>query len=112
MLRPIYLALICLSFIGVLIAVRTTIAARAVSEPKLAPDTRAISETDDRPPLAKGDKLPSADLELVKKKVSVVPIEVAPAETKTPTSSKVEEVTSWHWHVGSKVSKRTVPRER
>ena len=55
MLRPIYLALICLSFIGVLIAVRTTIAARAVSEPKLASDTQAISETDDRPPLAKGD---------------------------------------------------------
>lgn len=108
MLRPICLALFCLFLIGALFAVRTTISARVISEPASsdsAPD--AISQTDDAPPLAKADRLPSVDFDAVKKSVSVIPIEVTPVEKKTKETPKAEETTSWHWHVGSKISKRT-----
>jgi len=145
MLRPICLALLCLFLVGALLAVRTTIAARAIAEPAVseaAPD--AIPEADDdSPPLAKSDRLPMVDLDA--KRVPVIPIEVAPAEkaadtlketklqeaptaetkpTETPKAEsklketpkaepkpreapKPEETISWHWHVGSKISKRT-----
>ena len=108
MLRPICLALLCLFLIGALFAVRATIAARAIAEPALttsAPD--AIDQADDAPPLAKADKLPSVDLDAVKRPVSVIPIEVTPAEQKTKEPPKAEETISWHWHAGSKITKRT-----
>jgi len=114
MLRPIFLALFCLGLVGALFAVRSTIATRATAEPVfagLAPE--AIPQDDDAPPLAKADKLPSVDLEAVKRTVSVVPIEVTPAEKTNPAekkpkeASRAEETISWHWHEGSKISKRT-----
>jgi hypothetical protein len=108
MLRPVYLALFCLLLVGALFAVRATIAARAASEPAAAdrpPD--AISETDEAPPLAKGDKLPSVNLDAVKKTVAVIPIEATPVEKKAKEAPKAEETTSWHWHAGSKITKRT-----
>ena len=104
MFRPIGLALICLFLIGALLALRTTIAARAVPESVFL-GTAAIPLTDDTPPLAKADKLPTADLEVAKRRVSAVPIEVAPAETLAP--AKAEGTTRRHWHVSSKISKRT-----
>jgi hypothetical protein len=121
MLRFVWLALICLCLVGALSVVRTTIAARAVTEsasPALA--EAAPAETDDAPPLAKADKLPVADSGVAKKMVTVVPIEPAPAEKiepaptekKTKAPAKIEETTSWHWHEGSKIIKRTVVRER
>jgi len=141
MLRPIALALLCLSLVGALLAVRTTIAARAIAEP--AASEAAPEADDDSPPLAKSDRLPMVDLEA--KSVPVIPIEVAPAEknaaetlketklqetptletkpTETPKAetrpketpkaeakpkeAKADETISWHWHVGSKISKRT-----
>ena len=81
MLKPICLALFCLSLVGALLAVRTTIAARAVAEPAISEPASGIvpeAEDDDRAPLAKGDKLPFADFD--SKKVSVIPIEAAPIE--------------------------------
>lgn len=145
MLRPIALALLCLFLVGALLAVRTTIAARAIAEPaasEAAPDTVPEAD-DDSPPLAKSDRLPMVDLDA--KKVPVIPIEIAPTEknatealketkletptaqtkpTETPKAEaklketpkaeakpkeapKAEETISWHWHVGSKISKRT-----
>jgi outer membrane biosynthesis protein TonB len=145
MLRPIALALLCLFLVGALLAVRTTIATRAIAEPaasEAAPD--AVPEADDdSPPLAKSDRLPMVDPDA--KRVPVIPIEVAPAEknaaetrketkletptvetkpTETPKAEtrpketpkaearpreapKPDETISWHWHVGSKISKRT-----
>jgi hypothetical protein len=113
MLRFVWLALVCLCFVGALSVVRTTIAARAVTE-AVSPDSpgAAPAETDDAPPLAKADKLPVADPGVAKKLVTVVPIEPAPAEKKTKTPAKIEETTNWHWHEGSKVIKRTIVRER
>jgi hypothetical protein len=113
MLRFVWLALVCLCFVGALSVVRTTIAARAVTE-AVSPDSAgaAPAETDDAPPLAKADKLPVADPGVAKKLVTVVPIEPAPAEKKTKAPAKIEETTNWHWHEGSKVIKRTVVRER
>jgi hypothetical protein len=107
MLRFVWLALICLCLVGALSA-----------SPALA--EAAPAETDDAPPLAKADKLPVADSGVAKKMVTVVPIEPAPAEKiepaptekKTKAPAKIEETTSWHWHEGSKIIKRTVVRER
>jgi hypothetical protein len=115
MLRPICLALFCLGLVGALFAVRSTIATQATAEPVFAGlASEVIPQDDDAPPLAKADKLPSVDLEAVKRTVSVVPIEVTPAEKKTnpaekklKEASKAEETISWHWHEGSKISKRT-----
>ena len=107
MLRPIFLALLCLSFIGALFAVRATIASRATAEPALAasaPD--AIDQADDAPPLAKADKLPLVDLDAARR-VSVIPIDATPAEKKAKEPAKAEETVSWHWHAGSKITKRT-----
>jgi hypothetical protein len=88
--------------------VRTTIAARAAPEAVSSDSaTAANPETDDAPSFAKADKLPSVDFDVMKKKVSVLSIEVASAERKTKTLPKAEEATSWHWHAGSKISKRT-----
>jgi hypothetical protein len=112
MLRPICLALFCLFLLGALFAVRSTIAARAMSEPAFADRaSEAISETEDGPPLAKADKLPSVDPDAMKR-VSVIPIEVTPVEKQIKETPKAKETskaetTHWHWHVGSKISKRT-----
>jgi hypothetical protein len=108
MLRPIYLALFCLLLVGALFAVRATIAARATAEPAFAGSAPgAIPETDDAPPLAKADKLPSVNLDAAKKTVAVIPIEVTPVEKKPRETQKAEETVSWHWHVGSKITKRS-----
>jgi hypothetical protein len=113
MLRFVWLALICLCLVGALSVVRTTIAARAVTE-AVSPESAdaATAQTDDAPPLAKADKLPVPNSDVAKKIVTVVPIEPAPAEKKTKAPAKIEETTSWHWHEGSKIIKRTVVRER
>jgi hypothetical protein len=145
MLRPICLALLCLFLVGALLAVRTTIAARAIAEPAVSEAAPgAIPEADDDSrPLAKSDRLPMVDL--ASKRAPVIPIEIAPAEKtqeapkaeakleETPAAEtkpketpkaetklqetpraeakpkeapKAEETMSWHWHVGSKISKR------
>jgi len=108
MFRPVCLALVCLFLLGAFLAVRTTIAVRAVPE-AMASDPAALAthDIDDAPPLAKADKLPSADLDTMQTRVSAVPIEVAPVEKKTREPSKTEETVSWHWHAGSKISRRT-----
>jgi hypothetical protein len=120
--RTFWLALICLLAVSVLFAVRTGIGARLipVATASLA-DAATASAIDEEPPLAKADRLPSRQFPAAPKK-TVSTIETAPTlepEKARPTASvsgprtENREVTSWHWHVGSKIIKRTaVVRER
>jgi hypothetical protein len=85
-------------------------------------DAATMSAIHEEPPLAKADRLPSRYIPATPSKTTVSTIEIAPTlepEKARPTTSvsgpKTEnhEVTSWHWHDGSKITKRTtVVRDR
>jgi len=112
--RTIWLALICLLFLSALFALRTSIGARTIVG---STDEATPSAIDDRPPLAKSDKLPPLDLNRTEAKASVTTVKIAPAQPEAnaspktidayPAASERKEVTSWHWHAGSKITKRT-----
>ena len=119
--RTIWLAVVCLLFLSALFALRTSIGARTIIE---STEAATASAVDDRPPLAKSDKLPSLDLSRTEEKASVTTLTIAPtrpeakatrpeakASSKTTDVNQAtgerKEVTSWHWHVGSKITKRT-----
>ena len=120
MRRTAWLALICLIPLGGLFALSNIgahpIRGETVALPARSPDLMI----ENRPPLAKSDRLPSPyfDKALAKPAgtVKLVPAEPDPMITpKTslagdvtpPARSAASEVTTWHWHAGSKITKRT-----
>jgi hypothetical protein len=112
--RTIWLALACLLFLSALFALRTSTGARTIVG---STDAALPSAIDDRPPLAKSDRLPSLDLNRTEAKASVTTVRVAPTQQEAKASPMTsdayraaggrKEVTSWHWHAGSKITKRT-----
>ena len=114
--RTIWLALICLLFLSALFALRTSIGARTIVGSTAAAPTSAL---EDRLPLAKSDRLPSLPLNRAEAKASVTTVKIAPEPPEAKASPKTtdayhaaserKEVTSWHWHAGSKITKRTTP---
>jgi hypothetical protein len=125
--RTFWLVLICLISLGVVSALRSNIGARPMdgetaSVPARSPDI-AI---DDRPPLAKSDRLPSPyfDKPAVKPAGTVQIRPTVPDSMITPNANlsgellpqptaDANELTTWHWHAGSKITKRTTlaPRD-
>jgi hypothetical protein len=112
--RPAWLALICLISLGVLFTLRSYIGARPMRGETASPS--AVSDIDDRSPLAKSDRLPSPyfDKSVAKTADTIVP--AVPEAASNPkqaddlvpqSKSDASEVTTWHWHLGSKVTKRT-----
>jgi len=112
--RTIWLAFICLVFLGALFALRTSIGARTIIESTAATPPSAI---EDELPLAKSDRLPSLPPDRAEAKASVTTVKIAPGppeakvlpgtvEAKQPASER-KEITSWHWRAGSKITKRT-----
>ena len=101
MSRIVWLGLICLLSIGVLFVLRTSIGAKTIP-----PGT--ASSTDAAPPseiksvntLAKTDKLASRSVNDAAKR------SILTKQPATEAPKEVSEVTSWHWHEGSKVTKR------
>jgi len=120
--RTVWLALICLISLGVLFSLRSNIGARLVhgeTASVLPPLPDLLM--DDRPPLAKSDRLPSAyfDKPLAKPDDTVRILPAVPDPATTPKANQprdlpsqptadANEVTTWHWHVGSKITKRTM----
>jgi hypothetical protein len=112
--RTIWHAILCLLFVSALFALRTSSGARTMDG---GTDAALASAIDDRPPLAKSDRLPSLDLDPAEAKASVTTVRIAPTQPVAKASpGKVEagdagrerqQVTSWHWHVGSGITKRT-----
>jgi hypothetical protein len=124
--RTVWLALICLISLGALFTLRSNIGARpvhgeAASVLASSPDL----SVGNRPPLAKSDRLPSAyfDKPVAKPEETVQVSPAVPEPAITPKANQpgdlssqptadTSEVTSWHWHVGSKITKRTTVAPR
>jgi hypothetical protein len=119
--RTVWLALICLISLGIFFALRSNIGARPVqgeTSSVLVPSPDL--PIDDRPPLAKADRLPSRYFDSTAAK-SADDVQVFPTVTEAATTpntkqdgdlapqakSDPNEVTTWHWHLGSKTTKRT-----
>jgi hypothetical protein len=124
--RTVWLALMCLISLGVLFTLRSNIGARPVrGETTSVLPPSADLPREDRPPLAKSDRLPSAyfDKPLANPDDTV---RIRSAEPDPPITPKANqpgdlpyqptadagEVTTWHWHVGSKITKRTTVAPR
>ena len=122
--RTLWLAVICFALVSVLFALRTTIGADATAArttPYRTNTVPARAEADNQP-LAKGDRLPSLLLDghrsTANDAMRIVPpqSEQQPVASLPPVTPKsvvrspppeVKEVTNWHWHAGSKITKRT-----
>jgi hypothetical protein len=114
--RTIWLAVVCLLFLSALFALRSSIGARPIVESTAAAPPAVV---DDGPPLAKSDRLPSLDLDRTEAKASVSTVKIAPtppaangSPKKVEAAGEREEVTSWHWHAGSKTIKRTTSQPK
>jgi hypothetical protein len=115
--RTVWLALICLISLGVIFTLRSNIGARAMRDETASVLTPLpFPPIDDRPPLAKSDRLPSPyfDKTAAKRADTILPaVPEAPSNPKqaddlVPQSkSEASEVTTWHWHAGSRIMKRT-----
>jgi hypothetical protein len=115
MARTVWLALICLIAVGVLFAVRTGIGSRVIPMGTAsAADVATTPAIYDEPPLAKADRLTIRQFpvapETTLRTIEVTPTpepEIAKPAVSANARTESHEVTSWHWHVGSKVTKRT-----
>ena len=123
MRRTAWLALICLIPLGGLFALSNIgahpIRGETVALPARSPDLMI----ENRPPLAKSDRLASpyfdkADAKPAGAGGAVKPVPAQPDPVITPKTSlagdvapparsAASEVTTWHWHAGSKITKRT-----
>lgn len=120
--RTFWLALTCLLAVSVLFAVRSGFGTRLIPVATASLADAGASAINEEPPLAKADRLPSRYFAATPSKTTASTIEIAPTpepEKPSPTAGvsgpKTEnhEVASWHWHVGSKITKRTtVVRDR
>ena len=123
--RTVWLALICLTSLGVLFTLRSNIGARPLlseTAPVLAPSSAL--PIDDRPPLVKSDRLPSPYNKPAAKSAGTVqnlstvpgrtisPKANQPGDVSSQLTAEANEVMTWHWHVGSKITKRTTVAPR
>jgi hypothetical protein len=123
--RRLWLALICLVSLGVLLALRSKIGAGPIDGETAAPILSSDPPIADRPPLAKSDRLPSPyfDKTPVKPAGTIQILGAVPNPPITPQANKpgdlpsqatgeANDVTTWHWHAGSKITKRTTVAPR
>jgi hypothetical protein len=120
--RALWLAFGCLFAISILFVLRTTIGAQ-VMPAATAFSTQAPIASAEAPPLAKADRLALPYFDNSQKTIVDRPQETIPdspqaslvRENATATSSANvsksvaadREIISWHWHVGSKITKKT-----
>ena len=115
--RPVWLALICLISLGVLFTLRSNIGARSMRGETASVLTPLPDPLiDDGPPLAKSDRLPSPYFDKPAAKMADTILPAVPeaasnaeqADDLVPQSkSEASEVTTWHWHTGSRITKRS-----
>jgi hypothetical protein len=125
--RTFWLALICLISLGLLLAWRGNIGARPIGD-ETASILASASDpaVDDRPPLAKSDRLSSPYFDKLALKATeaiqilpgggpnpaISPKADQPADPPSQPTADANEVTTWHWHAGSKITKRTTVAPR
>lgn len=107
MLRTVWLALVCLICLGALFALRTSFGSSPMKVKPSSFEAAAGSERE-QVPLAKADRLDLNYLRNAPEEISVDTINTSrPAPTAPEVKLKDTEVTSWHWHEGSKTIKRS-----
>jgi hypothetical protein len=119
MIRPLVFAVICLLCMGAALALRPisrAIPGAAVVLPVSASGA-VVSDAGDPSAVvntsSKADKLSIAPALDVAKQVPVETIKAEPVQADVQLQErsvpKAREVVSWHWHVGSKIKRRTSP---
>jgi hypothetical protein len=124
--RTVWFALICLISLSLLSTLRSNIGARPLpgeTAPVLAPYSDL--PIDAGPPLVKSDRLaspyfskPAAKSGGTVQKVSTLPGRTIfpkanqPGDAPSQLTTDANEVMTWHWHVGSKITKRTTVAPR
>jgi hypothetical protein len=103
MFRGVWVALACLVCGGALFALKTSVGASVKKD--ASPFDTTVGTNTDQEPLAKADRLDAAIEEVPEKVVSTT--KVAPAKSGVGPSEKATELTSWHWHEGGKIAKRS-----
>ena len=104
MFRGVWVALACLVCVGALFALKTSVGASVKKD--ASPFDTTVGTNADQEPLAKADRLDAAIEELPEKNV-VSTTKIAPAKSGVGPSEKTTEITSWHWHEGGKIAKRS-----
>jgi hypothetical protein len=110
---------VCIAFVpliglSVLLSLKpTTLAAPAKSAVSLTAESPPV--VDDVPQTSSAVSNKSDKLTPAAKSVPVQTIRVTPIETPPPVSTKskpeAREITHWHWHVGSKIKRRTAVQD-
>jgi hypothetical protein len=101
MFRTIWLSFIGLICIAALIAVKASIGSRTAKAEAQVDATNA-----DREPLAKADKLDVSYGAKVPDKMAVSTVKIVPTKSQAAPLEKATGITTWHWHEGSKITKR------
>jgi hypothetical protein len=107
-----WLALFCSLGIGALFAVRTVAGMTALG--RAAPQAVAAGPTDmERPPLAKGDRLPSRVIDTAPLTTTAIDtalpttaidtVKITPTQAPKQSETPKDEIVSWHWHQGGKI---------
>jgi hypothetical protein len=111
MQRLLWLALFCLLGIGGLLAARTVAGVTPGGRTAMKAVTADVTDAE-KPPLAKGDRLPSWFFDRALPKAAVETVKITPTDLPKepeaalkPEASK-DDVVSWHWHEGAKVVRR------
>jgi hypothetical protein len=109
MLRTVWLALVCLICVGALSALRTSFG-NSPMKVKASSFDAAVGSEREQEPLAKADRLDLNYLRNAPEEISVDTINTsrpAPTAPEVKLKEQATEVTSWHWHEGSKTIKRS-----
>ena len=107
MSRTLWLGLICLLSISVLFVLRTSIGAKTIPAGTASLiDAAPPSETESVNSLAKANKLASPSINDTTERSIVSTTTINPTKPAMEAPKAVSEVTSWHWHEGSKITKR------
>jgi hypothetical protein len=104
MFRGVWVALACLVCVGALFALKTSVGAPVKKD--ASPFDTTVGTSADQEPLAKADRLDAAIEELPEKNV-VSTTKIEPPKSGVGPSEKATEITSWHWHAGGKIAKRS-----
>jgi hypothetical protein len=115
MFRTVWFALICLSSLGILFALRASVGLRSTPEATASAGLELSPNADDVPQNA--DQQASAPVDDGEAKLTTRTVEIIatdPDPTVGPKASDAivsppdtNETMSWHWHEGSKIIKRT-----
>ena len=104
MLRLFWL-IICVVLVVGLVAIRNLVSISRTMPEAIAAEVIEVT----KPPLAKGDRLPSRFFDERRSSIAVETQKVIPIEPADKSEAN-DDVISWHWHEGSKVVRRLSSR--